>query len=569
MLLFHARRNARRNRGFAKENMIRMNSLRQVVVLIAWLAATGAPAVADRPDVWWKLAGDASDSAGQRLHGRNFGATFHDGKFPSHWAEFDGRGQHIEIAAAGPLKLGRQSFTLSLWVHTAPDLDDDLGDLVSQFDPEQRTGFHLSLRNNCGVTHSQANYRQLQFGIDAGSEPVFSDEGRPGNAVFGQSMAVHEASLYVGTCEPGNDQAGHVYRYDGPGRWTDLGTPDRANSITSMATYGGSLYVGSGKYRLGGSALQESENLHLGGKIFRHLGENRWEEVGRLAGMEAVGGMVVFRGKLYASSLYKPAAFYRYEGENKWVALPVPGGKRVEALGIYNGFLWASGYDEGHVYRFDGETWEDLGRVGEEENTQTYAFATYQGNLQVATWRTGKVFRWLNEMWEDRGRLGDELEVMGMLVHNGALYAGTLPSGQIYRHEGDRRWTLLKQLDTTPDVMYRRVWTMAQFQGRLFASTLPSGHIWSMQTGASVTFDREFPAGWHHVAAQRADDWLRLFVDGQLVAESRQAAPLDLSIDKPWKIGAGSGDFFHGALADVRLYLRSLSIDEIRELANR
>jgi hypothetical protein len=90
-----------------------------------------------------------------------------------------------------------------------------------------------------------------------------------------------------------------------------------------------------------------------------------------------------------------------------------------------------------------------------------------------------------------------------------------------------------------------------------------------MQTGASVTFDREFPAGWHHVAAQRADDRLRLFVDGRLVAESRQAVPLDLAIDKPWKIGAGSGDFFHGALADVRLDLRALSIDEIRELARK
>jgi hypothetical protein len=555
--------------------MLLMSSHRYVVALIVLLTEVDISATAaisaDGPVAWWKLAGDAHDSAGNGLHGRNHGATFQDGKFPTRSAKFDGLGQHIKIPAAERLQLGPGPFTLSLWVNTAADLDDDLGDLVSQFDPQTRTGFHLSLRNNAGVTHSQANYRQLQFGIDAGTEPVFTDEGRPGNAVYGQSMAVHDGHLYVGTCEPGNDQAGHIYRYDGPGNWTDLGTPDLANSITGMAAFGGSLYVGSGKYRLGGSSLKESENPHLGGKIFRYAGEKRWEEVGRFPEMEAVGGIVVYRGKLYVGSLYKPASFFRYDGERSWTPLAVPNGKRVEALGVYNGFLWATGYDEGHVYRFDGEKWADLGRVGEEDNTQTYAFATYEGLLHVATWRTGKVFRWTNDMWDDRGRLGEELEVMGMLVHNGSLYAGTLPSGQIYRYNGGRQWTLLKQLDTTPDVKYRRVWTMAQFQGKLFATTLPSAHVWSMQTGACVTSDREFPSGWHHVAAQRTSDRLRLFVDGELVVESRptSASPLDLSNQQPWRIGAGSGDSFHGAMADVRLHLQPLSPDAIRDLAKR
>jgi hypothetical protein len=550
-----------------------MNCRRSTVVWVLALAVAFVRGVtaADGPAVWWRLAGNAEDSAGQRLHGHNHGATFQDGKFPMQSARFDGRGQHIEVPSAGPLKLGRDFFTISLWLNIDSELDDDPGDVLSQFDPKTRTGFHLNLRNNAGVTHSQANFRQLQFGIDAGTEPVFIDEGRPGNAVFGQSMAAHDGHLYVGTCEPGDDQAGHVYRYDGPGRWTDLGSPDRANSITGVAAFRGSLYVGSGKYRLGGSSLKESENPHLGGKIFRYLGEKRWEEVGRFPEMEAVGGMVVFRGKLYVSSLYKPAAFLRYDGEGKWTPLDVPSGKRVEALGVYDGFLWATGYDEGHVYRFDGQTWEDLGRVGEEENTQTYAFATYQGLLHVATWRTGKVFRWRERQWNDRGRLGEELEVMGMMVHNGSFYAGTLPSGQIYRHDDAREWKMLKQLDSTPDVKYRRVWTMAQYQGKLFATTLPSAHVWSMQTGACVTLDREFPAGWHHVAAQRSADGLRLFLDGETVAESKGpgAAALDISTDRPWHIGAGSGDFFHGALADVRVDRRALSVAEIRDLARR
>ena len=35
----------------------------------------------------------------------------------------------------------------------------------------------------------------------------------------------------------------------------------------------------------------------------------------------------------------------------------------------------------------------------------------------------------------DIGRLGDELEVMGMLVHNGQLYGGTLPLGAVFPFE--------------------------------------------------------------------------------------------------------------------------------------
>ena len=548
-----------------------MTHFRFIVLLFAAQLMTVDSFSAEGPIARWKLAGDVKNSVATGPHGENRGVTFQSGEFPAQSAKFDGRGNSISIPAAESLKFGNSDFTISLWVNTAAESDDDLGDLVSQFDTVTRTGFHLSLRNNAGVTHSQANYRQLQFGIDSGTEPLFIDEGRPGNAVYGQTMAVHRGKLYVGTCEPGHDQAGHLYRYDGTNQWTDCGMPDKANSITGMAAYRGNLYVGSGKYRLGGSALSESENPHFGGRIFRYLGDAKWEGVGHFPEMEAVGGMVVFRGKLYVGSLYKPAAFFRYDGDKKWTKLEVPNGKRVEALGVFNGHLWATGYDEGHVYRFDGNKWADLGRVGEEENTQTYAFATYKGQLHVAAWRTGKVFAWDKEVWQDRGRLGEELEVMGMLVHNGSFYAGTLPLGQIFRYEGVQSWTMLKQLDTTPDVTYRRVWTMAQHQGKLFATTLPSAHVWSLQTGACVTRDDEFPPGWHHVAAQRQGDTLRLLVDGKSVAESSagKASSLNLTSDQPWQIGAGTGDFFHGSLSDVQVFRRALSKDEVSEMQKR
>ena len=535
-------------------------------LLLLFLAS---PLAAAGPASHWPLARDTRNAVPGAPHGETSNLSFApDGSVGPH-ARFDGRAAQVRIPASPALTIGQSDFTLTLRVHTAAELDDDLGDLVSHYDSGTWTGFTLALRHASGVTHSQPNHRQLQFGIDAGSEPEFRDEGRPGTAIFGQSMAVHAGSLYVGTCESGPNGTGRVFRYLGPGRWEDCGAPDRANSITAMTVWNGHLVVGSGKYRLGGSALKESENPHLGGRIYRHLGGQSWELIRHFPAMESVGGLLVHRGALHVGSLYRPAAFWRGTTDGRWEELSVPGGKRVEALASFNGQIWATGYDEGHVYRREVAGWTDLGRVGEPENTQTYAFTVHAGRLQVATWRTGKVFEWDGAAWLDRGRLGSELEVMGMMVHNGALYAGTLPLAQLYRHEGGGDWRLLRQLDTTPDVQYRRVWTMAEYHGRLFATTLPSGHVWSLRAGATVSWDHELPSGWRHIAAQREGDTLRLWVDGEKVAESRRpgAERFNLSHAGPWKIGAGPGDFFNGGLADVRYYRRALGADEIRAIA--
>jgi hypothetical protein len=525
-----------------------------------WLSAAEGPATR------WPLASDARDASSDGPHGENHGASF--GTVAGRAAAtFDGRASHVTIPNAPSLSLGTGDFTIAAWVHTAADIDDDLGDIVSHFDASSRRGIQIGLRTNAGVTSSQPNYRQLQFGIDSGSDPVFVDEGRPGDAIFGQSIAVHDGRLYVGTCVAAADQAGHVHRYEGPGRWVDLGAPDKANSITAMAAWNGALYVASGRYRLKGTQLAESENPHHGGRVFRLRADSTWEQVGELPGVEAVGGMASFQGKLYAASLYKPAALFRHDGGDRWTSVPVPDGKRVVHLTVHDGSMYAASYDTGNVYRFDGRSWVDLGRVG--DNTQTYGFLVHRGRLQVATWPSGKVFQWDGSGWQDNGRLGEELEVMGMLVHNGCFYGGTLPLAQVYRHDGDRGWTLLEQLDRTPDVKYRRVWCMAQHDGRLFATTIPSGHVWSMRTGACVTWDEEFPPGWHHVAAQRHGDELRLFVDGKHVAHSTlgRAAGLDVDCQGDWKIGAGSGSFFHGSLADLQVHRRALAAEEIAALA--
>ena len=483
-------------------------------------------------------------------------------------AGFRGADGWLEIPGSRAPQLGRDDFSISVWLHTLDRLDDVPGDLLSQYDAATRRGFHLSLKSNAGVTSSQANSKHLHFGIDHDQETSWEDCGRPGNALLAFSLAVHEGALYAGTCEPGKEESGRVYRYAGEQRWIDCGAPDKSNSVTSLAVFRGQLYAATGKYRVAGSALPESENTNLGGRVFRYAGRDQWIDCGQVPEADAIGGLVVYRDQLYASSLYRPAGFYKYDGVKGWLDCGTPDDKRVEALGVYNGYIYATSYDGGHVYRYDGQTWTDCGQLG--DNTQTYSFAVYEGRLYVGTWPSGRVYRFEDiDDWTDVGRLGDELEVMGMLVHNGRLIAGTLPLAEVYSYEGRSDWKRLARLDETPDVKYRRAWTMAEHDGRIYCSTLPSGKIFAYEAGRNVTWGHSLSSGWHHIAAVKGDGRLSLYVDGEQVAQSPRFDTnlFDLSHDVPLKIGAGSNDVLKGRLSDLRIYRRVLNAEEIRELA--
>jgi len=501
-------------------------------------------------------------------------------------AAFFGSEAHIAIDANDAPRIGKHDFSLATWVRCDEPSDSLPGDLISQYDVSKKRGFHLTLKSAPGSTTNQANWRHLQFGIDDDHSSRWRDCGRPGNATLAFALAVHNGHLYAGTCEPGIEQSGRVYRFAGGNQWVDCGAPDQSNSVTSLAVYRGELYAGTGKYRLAGSSLSESDNPNLGGRIFRYDDANRWVDCGQLPNTEAVGGMVVFQDRLYASSLYRPAGFFRYQPESSadqtdlWATLPVPTGldltsdlrveKRVEALTVFDKHLYASSYDGGHVYRFDGEQWTDCGLLG--NNTQTYSFAQYQGKLHVGTWPSGKVFRFENlNRWTDVGRLGEELEVMGMSVHNGRLIAGTLPLAEVYAYDGAQSWHRLTQLDSTPDVKYRRAWTMAEHDGELYCSTLPSGKVFAYSQGHQAVWGQPLPNRWCHVTAIKSGQQLRIYVDGELVAKSHldEQANFDLNCESEMRIGSGMNGPLNGRLSDMRIYNRALNDAEIEALAKQ
>ena len=511
----------------------------------------------------WQLTKDGSDASASNLTGADHAVVYTPAG-----ADFDGKESRLEVNDNQHLDFGEGDFSISLWVHTAGNLDDVIGDLLNKYDPRTRNGFNLSIKHHAGVTGSQSNYRHLEFGIDNGKQDDhWRDEGRPGNSIFVHSMAVHDGDLYVGTVEgQTNSDHGHVYRYDGNGKWEDLGAPWKSNGVTSMASYDGHLYVGVSRVLLHYSGLEPTIAHHIGGKVFRYE-DGKWVDLGQLLGVDGINGMAIFRGKLYVTGFYQPALF-RYEGAAKWTALGSPNGMRPEALCVYNGAMYATGYDEGAVYRFDGKRWSPTGILG--DATQVYGLVIHNGTLLAGTWPKGTVYRYEgDDHWVSTGRLGNAEEVMGPNVYNGKLYAGTLPMAEIYRYDGDADWKSVGRVDFTPDVIYRRAWSMAVFDGRLFSGTLPSGHVRSFEAGVNVTYDHEFPPGWRHVVAVRDSDRLRLYVDGQQVAESRQFQPdqFNLSNDVPLRIGTGPHDHLRGTLKDVRIYRGALSHEWIRKLA--
>ena len=511
---------------------------------------------------YWKLDGDCRDSSGNANHGVNHGADFavKDG------ARFDGRAAFVEIPASPSLHFGKGDFSIAAWVHTEKELDDTLGDIAGKYDPDARKGLNFCIQNFHGVTSCQSNYRNVLFGIDdARLDDVWADRGRPGNNLMVWALCVYDGALYAGTFETGKDEAGHVYRYDGGTAWTDCGSPDPSNCISSLAVFEGRLYAASSLYRSGGSALSGSENTAPGGRVYCYEGGLDWTDCGKLGEISAIGGMAVYKGALYASSMYAPAGLFRYKGGSDWTDCGNPDG-RIESLCLYDGHLYGSGWDAGRsgVYRYEGgRAWADCGTPP--GTTQTYGFAIHRGRLYASTWPSGKVFRYAGgTAWEECGQLGNENEVMGMAVYNGKLYAGTLPLADVHRYDGDGNWTRTGQLDTTPNVKYRRAWSMAVFDGKLFCGTLPSGRVRSIEAGKSVTYDRELGAGWQHLAAIKEGGQLKLYVNGALAAVSGRFDPADFDVsnDKPLTIGFGAHDYFNGGIKDVRVYDGALTESE-------
>lgn len=534
------------------------------------------------PIGFWPLLGDSRNVAKDGLHARAVGALTYD----PDGAVFDGRTCKLEIHDIAP-HFGRGDFTLAARIRIDANEPESIGDLASKFDPSTRTGFNFSVVDHGGVTSASSNYRNLNFSIDAGTQPEWTDCGRPGNATHICALTVNQGELYAGTIELGDGETGRVFRYAGNQRWDDMKLPCQANSVFSLAAMDGALYAISGRYDTRGSALPDTGSMNEESRAWCLEPDGTWRDCGvpRSQG-DDLYMLGIYRGRLYATPSFS-RGFFRYDGERRWTECgePYP---RFLSLCQWRGHLYGASNkglrqlgpppqrelsfimlpDADGAYRYDDRTntWTGCGDIPDE--TQMYAFAVHRGALHTSTWPSAKVYRSSTGIgWIDCGNLHpEEKEVMAMCVYNGMLYAGTLPAADIYRFDGDHNWKQVGNVDKTPNVKYRRAWSMAVHDGALFVGALPSGRVSAMRVGAVASDSRQLTTGWHEVAAVRRGISVKIYVDGELRGQSVAATELDLSNGLPLTIGFGAHDYFRGKMADIRLYNRALRDDEIQRL---
>jgi hypothetical protein len=542
---------------------------------------------------YWPLRGDCRDHSGHGNHGEARGASAAEGVF-------DSRDSFVEVPAHPTLDLGTGDFSLSAWVHTEQDVVDVLGDVLTRYDASRRQGFTLSLTASAGGYNSQGDDRHVQFGIDQGRTGDWEDCGRPcaTSNYVSNSLSVFDGHLYAGTTDAATEQDwSRVYRYAGREEWEACGRLGslRTRGVGPMVVHDGALYAGTWSYDWTRVHAEPLDFCH----VYRYQGGQSWEDGGQPGRCLRLFSLASFRGSLYVVG-DDNRCYIRGRGESEWqvcgefehLAHPMAVHDGRLHVGVFNADILAS----------DGREWTRLGNpLGSVERcNQIHALEVYRGRLHATTWPEGRVAAYYaGQGGVACGRLGDRIEMNGLAVYNGKLYAGSIPRAEVYRAEGGQEWTLLKRFFSpegwepipvahppAPDAPRRvaewtRVTSLTVYDGRLFAGIgsctsafedAPCdvrGKVFAMRAGQSVSYDRDLGAGWKHLVAMRNGRRLEIWVNGTHAAVSPEFDPreYDLSTAEPLKIGSGEIDGFSGKIREVRVYRRALDAREMAELA--
>jgi hypothetical protein len=544
----------------------------------------------------WKLQGDARDHSGNDHHAVNHGVDLAKGKF-------DGTSAYLEVPAAKSLQLGDGDFSFCAWVNTPEQLGDVVGDVFDLYDPVTRRGVTLTISSSAGGYQSQGTNRQVHFGIDNAKTTEWQDCGRPNptSNYVNNSLTVFKGKLYAATIDAADPSGwAHVYRYDGGQKWTDCGRvgDGKTTGVGPLLVHDGNLYAATTTY----DWTRVNEGDYQPGRVYRYADGTNWENLGQPSVDRTLNSMASFQGKLYVGGGPQTKGVYVQDGD-RWLPsklFPPEGPQRLwpHAMHRFNGKLFV-GFPG--VYSFDGADWTFVGHpVPDEKNMlQTHSMQLYQGSLHAGTWPHAKVAKYDGgETWEDIGRVGEDgTEVNALVVYNGKLYGGSIPRAEVCRYDDAPSWTSLKRFyspeNWDPGVPgqasreqvndWSRVTSLTVHDGKLFASTGSCtsavqdapldvrGKVFSMEAGKVASYGDDLGPGWKHLAAVRDGGKLKLYINGELSAESSEFDPAeyDLSADRPLRIGFGQTDYFDGHMQDVRLYGKSLSESQIQELCAR
>lgn len=480
-------------------------------------------------------------------------------------------------------------FTVLASIDTANEPGWTIGDVFSQYDPASRRGMALSVITNNGGPSSQSNRRQLSFFIDDGADPRWTDCGQPDGCRMVFTFVIHRGRLLAGINAP--DGRGRLVEYEAPGKWIDRGeAPDGSNAIQSAVVHGDDLFVVTGCYDGTGSALPKASNTRPGGTVYRVDDQFNFHDCGNpytLPWRNQCPALFSFSSRLYLASSFHPD-LYVHEGGQTWTRIATPP-LAMCVMAAHRGKLFAAPKllkasmfpntttpkEHGPVFVMSADgSWTPCGSMP--GAGRVYTMVVHDGQLHAGSWPQGLTHRsatgegdWVNVGPCGCGPLPPHTEprgeIMAMASYHGQLYVGTLPYAEVYRCDGDHRWTQVRRLDTASAVPICRTWTCAEYDGGLFFSTLPRGEVFRMDAGVGVTDPSPLATGARRVAAVRHGDELALYVDGRRVASHRDPLVRTMSIGSgtAGRVGVGPYSAFRGQIHDVQVVPRALNDREL------
>lgn len=463
--------------------------------------------------------------------------------------------QHDELVVPTPDTTATLAgdFSIGLWVEVPADRAGAAGGLASKFDTANRRGFNLATVSSAAGYNGPGDELRVSFGIDAGTEPLWTDRGRPSKTSnFSTSLTVFEGSLHAASNDGRTKEDwAHVFRMVDETEWEDLGRVSREGShgIGPMVVHRGSLLVAAWNHDYTRVHHQDLKPC----RVYRYEAPGRWEDCGQPGDSRRLFSIGSYHGDLYVVG--DDFTVHVYRGGQKW-ELVRKLTTFVHPVAVHDGLLNLATWENPPiVLTFDGATWSDLGNPlnDYERCSQIHALTVYRGNLHAGHWPLGRVSRWDAgaQRWRQCGRLGDSTEINALAPFNGKLYAGCLPRAEVFRYERDRDWTSLRRFRDEPgwrpllvanfprandlDLRIRsmgRVTSLTEHRGLLFASVTSCtgaatdapaderGSVHALQAGVVATTSRSLDAGWHHVAGVRQAGRLTIYVDGRKAAES-------------------------------------------------
>ena len=547
---------------------------------------------------YWPLEGDCLDHSGHGNHGINRGCDLDTG-------EFDGGAAFIEVPDAPSIRLGAEDFTLAAWIWTPKEPHNVAGDVIEKYDPDRRRGVTLVVGSSSGGYQGPGSDRHVHFGIDDARLGEWHDCGRPNafSNYVSNSLTVYDGALYAATTGAHDFDAGcRAFRYEGGQQWADCGRvgTGRTAGVGPLLVHDGALYAVTTTY----DWTRVLDGGYDPGRLYRYAGGMCWEDCGEPGSNLTNNCAASFCGQIFVGGGPLNFGVFARDEDGRWtpaMQFKREGPRRCfpHAMTRYHGRLFV-GFPG--IYAFDGEDWAFVGLPagGSDEMLQTHSLHVHQGRLCAGTWPDGKVtVHQGGEDWAEIGRVGiDGTEVCGLAVYNGKLYGGSIPRAEVCRYDGRPEWTSLARFyspeDWTPAPpsptltrpelnQWSRVTSLTVHDGKLFAGTgsctssildAPCdvrGKVFCLEAGRCASYGGDIGSGWKHVAAMRRNGQLEVYLDGSLSATSSAFDPsnFDLTNDRPLRIGFGQTDYFHGRIADVRLYRGALTGAEVRQLAVR